>query len=112
MGGEYLNRESACSEVADALVVLGGGERPLHGKVGHGRTQSVQENFCRTRGVGAQEPTSLWGIARWETRSFVTEASPTEESLVREHCTQGSVRGESGNRLSYRVGFQRMFRNG
>jgi hypothetical protein len=34
---EYLNRESACSEVADVPVVLGGGERPLHGKGGHGR---------------------------------------------------------------------------
>ena len=34
---EYLDRESICSEVADALVVLGGGERPLHGKGVHGR---------------------------------------------------------------------------
>jgi hypothetical protein len=35
---EYPNRESGCSEVADVLVVLGGGERPLHGKGVHGRT--------------------------------------------------------------------------
>jgi hypothetical protein len=34
---EYPNRESACFEVADVPVVLGGGERPLHGKGEHGR---------------------------------------------------------------------------
>jgi hypothetical protein len=36
-------------------------------------------NFCRTRRIGEQEPTSLRGIARQETVSLVTEASPTEE---------------------------------
>jgi hypothetical protein len=40
---EYLDGESACSEVADVPVGLGGGERPLHGKGGHGRTQLAQE---------------------------------------------------------------------
>ena len=40
---EYPHRESICSEVADVAVVLGGGERPLHGKGRHGRTQPVQE---------------------------------------------------------------------
>jgi hypothetical protein len=34
---EYPDGESVCSEVADVLVVLGGRERLLHGKGGHGR---------------------------------------------------------------------------
>ncbi len=36
-------------------------------------------NFCRTCRVGEQKPTSLWGIAKRESCSPVTEASPTEE---------------------------------
>ena len=40
---EYLDRESACSEVADALVVLGGRERLLHGKGVHGRASSQRK---------------------------------------------------------------------
>ena len=40
---EYPDRESARSGVADALVVLRGGERPLHGKGVHGKTQPAQE---------------------------------------------------------------------
>ncbi len=55
---------SVCSEVADALVVLGG-ERPSMGKEGtggHGRTGNV----CRTCRIGDQEPTSLRGRAHQE----------------------------------------------
>ena len=36
-------------------------------------------NFCRTRRAGAQEPTSLRGIANQVDRLPDTEASPTEE---------------------------------
>jgi hypothetical protein len=47
---EYLNRESICSEVADVLVVLRGGERPPHGKGGHGRAQLAKETSAGHEG--------------------------------------------------------------
>ncbi|MCP4404947.1 MAG: response regulator transcription factor [bacterium] len=47
---EYPHRERACSEVADVPVVLRGGERLLHGKGGHGRTQLAQETSAGHEG--------------------------------------------------------------
>ena len=61
-------------------------------------------NFCRTCRVGAQEPTSLWGIATQETIFFVTEASTTEELC--EGTRHAEIwAGEPGDRLSYRDEF-------
>ena len=76
---EYLEGESISSGVADALVVLCGGERPLHGEGVHGRTQPAKETSAGQSRAGLQEPTSLRGIAKSETMSLATEASPTEE---------------------------------
>jgi hypothetical protein len=79
-------------------------------------------NFCRTRRVGEQEPTSLRGIAQFrmdetccqrpcherESGRYVdvllTRKRVQPRSPVREYFMRGSVWGELGDRLSYHVG--------
>jgi len=75
---EYRDRKSVCSEVADVLVVLGGGERPLHGKGGHGRVHLQRKLVPDTQDRSTQANLTA-DKATQESVSPVTAASPTEE---------------------------------
>ena len=76
---EYLDRKSACSEVADALVVLGGRERLLHGKGVHGRATSQRKLVPDTQDRITQANLTVSISNAGELFSPVTAASPTEE---------------------------------